>query len=231
MDAFERDVWFEFKTEEILPWWEIALPVNMLLSVIILCGFLYFLTKQKEEIEEKEDYTAYESVRKVKWHLEEELQAEAAKFMRSEALKSSGGGKEQISMIFPLEKEPEKTVKEKGTDRSTTHATPESTKSKKRAAQSEKKESSSKKRKRKKEEKEMNEKSKKKAKPLECGKDREKEGKQGPEEFDRPNPASNEELGGEEEKKVNSRYISVLTVKRIVQEMLQEEQNNVELFQ
>ncbi|KAK6728190.1 hypothetical protein RB195_005690 [Necator americanus] len=213
MDAFERDVWFEFKTEEILPWWEIALPVNMLLSVIILCGFLYFLTKQKEEIEEKEDYTAYESVRKVKWHLEEELQAEAAKFMRSEALKSSGGGKEQISMIFPLEKEPEKTVKEKGTDPSTTHATPESTKPKKSAVQSEKKESSSKKtkratskksskrRKRMKEEKEMNEKSKKKAKPLECGKDREKEGKQGPEEFDRPNPASNEELGGEEEKK------------------------------
>ncbi|RCN48589.1 hypothetical protein ANCCAN_05418 [Ancylostoma caninum] len=92
MDA-DKEVWFEFVAEPIIPWWEVALPVNMLLSVVMLSGLLYFLVKRKEQAEEEGDIQKYESIRRVPWHLEEELEAEAKKYMRLEDSRTKGSSR------------------------------------------------------------------------------------------------------------------------------------------
>ncbi|KHJ83931.1 hypothetical protein OESDEN_16362 [Oesophagostomum dentatum] len=60
----------------------------MLLSVVALSSLLYFLVRRNEQSEQDEDIQAYESMRKVKWHLEEEILEEAKKFFRNEELRS-----------------------------------------------------------------------------------------------------------------------------------------------
>ncbi|VDM71637.1 unnamed protein product [Strongylus vulgaris] len=92
MDYFE-DEWFEFTAEPILPWWEVALPINMLLSVLILSALLCTLTRENEQIEEEEDIQGYEGIRKVKWHLDEEILVEAKKIFKTENLSSPTQGK------------------------------------------------------------------------------------------------------------------------------------------
>ncbi|EYB97154.1 hypothetical protein Y032_0143g2420 [Ancylostoma ceylanicum] len=156
MDA-DKEVWFEFVAEPIIPWWEVALPVNMLLSVIMLSGLLYFLVKRKEQAEEEGDIQQYESLRRVRWHLEEELEAEARKYLRLEESRSRGSSmptskaREDDRSATPKEEEKEEqpastqpvTPKTSGKAKSAT----KSKASKKSAAKSKRQSSKSKKRK------------------------------------------------------------------------------------
>ncbi|CAJ0592797.1 unnamed protein product [Cylicocyclus nassatus] len=86
VDASFEDLWFEFAEEPILPWSETAIPVNMLLSVLIVTGLLYALIRKNEQIEEEEEVRVFESLKKMKWHLEEEILEEAKKLSREEDL-------------------------------------------------------------------------------------------------------------------------------------------------
>ncbi|KAK5965296.1 hypothetical protein GCK32_002036 [Trichostrongylus colubriformis] len=63
--------------------------LDMAAAVIVLCVFLYVLLHRKVQREDVVATTYMESIKTVKWHLEDELKAEAKKYMQRQELRAT----------------------------------------------------------------------------------------------------------------------------------------------
>ncbi|WKX91028.1 hypothetical protein Q1695_009677 [Nippostrongylus brasiliensis] len=83
MDEYGTEMWVEFQETPIATWWTIGLPVDMVLAVVVLCAFLYFSVRRNVDTTQVASKEHLDTIKTVKWHLEEELAAEAKKYLKN----------------------------------------------------------------------------------------------------------------------------------------------------